>query len=90
MKQNPDPYTLRELEWMAEGHCREAWDRFACLMAVMVNLQIDTKKTKPVKPALFNPYTSKEANQERIGETNAVSARLIDQAIAKQEKPNGQ
>ncbi len=74
---------------MVDGHSREAWGRQSHLMAVMVNLQIDTKKNKPVTAAMFNPYSAEAANTERRLDKNSESSRMIAQAIAQQEKASG-
>ncbi len=56
---NPDPFTLRELVKMAESRGRLEWGRTSCLMALVANILRDPKKSKPVKPGDFNPYSQK-------------------------------
>lgn len=56
---NPDPFTLRELVRMTEGRGRLEWGQTSCLMALVANILRDPKKSKPVKPADFNPYSQK-------------------------------
>ena len=44
---------------MAEARERAEWQRTASLMALAVNLVRNPKKSKPAKPADFNPYFRK-------------------------------
>ena len=44
---------------MAEARERAEWQRTASLMALAVNLVRNPKKSKPAKPADFNPYCGK-------------------------------
>ncbi|MGE4300389.1 MAG: hypothetical protein AB7F40_02175 [Victivallaceae bacterium] len=63
---NPDPFTLRELVKMAEGRGKMEWGRTSCLMALVANILRDPKKSKPVKPADFNPYLQKAKPVQRV------------------------
>ena len=56
---SPDGFTLRELVRMAEARGKLEWGRTSCLMALVSNLLRDPKKSKPAKPADFNPYFQK-------------------------------
>lgn len=51
--------TLRELAALAEARGRFEWEQTASLMALMVNLVRDPKKSKPAKPNDFNPYSGR-------------------------------
>ena len=53
---NPDPLTLRELVTLAEARGRFEWEQTASLMALVVNLVRNPKKSKPAKSSDFNPY----------------------------------
>ncbi len=48
---------------MAEARSRFAWGVASSMMALMVNLQRDPKKGKPLKPSDFNPHA---AHSEKI------------------------
>ena len=45
---------------MADARGKFEWEQTASLMALIVNLVRDPKKSKPVKPDVFNPYSQKE------------------------------
>ena len=51
--------TLRELVWMAEARCREAWNHTSAVLALLANIHRDPKKGKAFKPSDFNPYEVK-------------------------------
>lgn len=72
---NPDPFTLRELVKMAEGRGKMEWGRTSCLMALVANILRDPKKSEPVKPADFNPYSKKAKPVMKI--TMAQLRRMI-------------
>ena len=54
---NPDAFTLRELVIMADARGQSEWEQTASLMALIVNLVRDPKKSKPANPEIFNPYS---------------------------------
>ena len=41
---------------MAEGRGKLEWGQTSCLMALLVNIFRDPKKSKGAKPSDFNPY----------------------------------
>ena len=45
---------------MADARGKFEWEQTASLMALIVNLVRDPKKSKPAKPEAFNPYAQKE------------------------------
>lgn len=56
--QNPDPFTLRELIWLAEGRQRDDWSRTAVLAAFLWN---DPQGVRPRKSIdEFNPFTEQD------------------------------
>lgn len=62
---NPDPYTFRELLWMADGKIehqdRLLWNHTACILAMQINTMPFRKQgAKAVGPAEFNPYAKKK------------------------------
>lgn len=71
---------------MAEARERAEWNRAACLMCVIVNVNIDSKKTTPFTPADFNPYSEESAKRKRVEDTNARAKQLIDQAVERQSR----
>jgi hypothetical protein len=53
----PDPFTLRELTWMAEGRMRERWNHTSLLWAAIAEPNRDRKKrSRPFEPADVHPY----------------------------------
>jgi hypothetical protein len=44
---------------MAEARSRDEWNRTACLMALLANLNRDPKKHAPYKPSDFHPLERK-------------------------------
>ena len=50
---------------MAEARARAAWDRTSLLCALIANANRDPKKSRPVKPADFNPYAKNDTKQRR-------------------------
>jgi len=56
----PDPFTLRELLKMADGRGKMEWAQTSNLMALIVNVMRDPKKSKAVNASDFNPYLQKK------------------------------
>ncbi len=55
--------TLRQLLWMAEGHCREIrgqWAQTSLICALIANAHRDPRKHRPFKAADFDPYARRE------------------------------
>ena len=50
---------------MAEAKARAAWDRTSLVCALIVNANRDPKKSRPVKPADFNPYAKNDTKRRR-------------------------
>lgn len=63
---NPEPFTLRELIWMAEGCQRERWGRASSLMALLANCHKDPKKGRPARPSDFNPFAGSGGRRRGI------------------------
>lgn len=51
---------------MADGRGKMEWAQTSNLMAMIVNVMRDPKKTKAVKPADFNPYFQKQKPVMRV------------------------
>jgi len=45
---------------MAEGRGRDEWGRMSSLLALIANVNRDPKKTRPFRPADFNPYEARK------------------------------
>ncbi|MCE9530349.1 MAG: hypothetical protein K8T89_04340 [Planctomycetes bacterium] len=41
---------------MAEAECRQRWSHTSSILAMLANAHRDPKKSRPFKPADFNPY----------------------------------
>lgn len=41
---------------LAEARAKDAWGRTSALMALIANCHRDPKKSRPLKPADFNPF----------------------------------
>ena len=53
---------------MAEARSRDEWNRTACTMALLANLNRDPKKRAPYKPSEFHPLERKE--MQSVGKTS--------------------
>lgn len=49
--------------WMSEARGREAWNHTSLIAMILVNSNIDPKKTKPFEQDYFNPYAKKKADE---------------------------
>lgn len=56
---HPGPFTMRQICWMSRGKSREAWKHTASLLAMIVNVNRDAKRSRPVAPRDFDPYAVK-------------------------------
>ena len=50
---------------MAEAKARSAWDRTSLVCALIANANRDPKKSRPYKPADFNPYAKSDTKGRR-------------------------
>ncbi len=57
---NPDPFTLRELTQMVKARGEFEWEQTSSLMALVINVIRNPKKSKPTNPNDLNPYKTKE------------------------------
>lgn len=65
---------------MAEAVQRDHWSRTSCLLALMYNVAIDPKKTKPAKPADFDPFSPKKKTKPRAdddGKAGFIAMRAV-------------
>jgi hypothetical protein len=51
---------------MAQAACRERWARTSAVLALIANANRDPKKTRPFKPADFDPYAGPQAPAQGI------------------------
>ena len=52
---------------MAEARSRDEWNRTACSMALLANLNRDPKKRAPYKPSEFHPL--ERERKQPVGKT---------------------
>ncbi len=82
---DPDPFTLRELFWMAEGRRREMWDHTSLLWAAMAEPNRDRKKrSRPFTPADVHPFAPRRAVRTGIPLTTDVLHTIIHGPLARQ------
>jgi len=55
---------------MAEGKARDKWQHTSVVLALLANCHRDPKKTKPFKPADFDPFSQSKPESIEIDETN--------------------
>jgi len=53
---------------MAEARTRDAWNRSACVMALLANLHRDPKKRRPFNPSDFHPMDREK--QQLVGKVD--------------------
>ena len=58
---------------MAEAKGRESWAHTSALMALIANVNRDPKKTRPFKPADFDPHTVKDKRDKAIELTDMAT-----------------
>lgn len=56
---DPRPFTLRELDLMADGRSEADWGPVSHVLCVLANKDRDPKRT-PFKPSDFNPHAKRE------------------------------
>lgn len=83
---NPDPFTLRELDWMLQGRGEFEWSMTSSLMALQINMNCKKK----VKPNDFNPF-ARQIKQNKImlspeESMKALKAVFIDKTVWKGNK----
>lgn len=70
---NPDPFTLRQLAWMAEGRGEFLWNMTASEMALQINMN-RKKGAKAVSPSELNPYSSKRKAKVMLSVRDSMEA----------------
>ena len=76
--------TLRELLWMAQAASKERWAHTSTMLALIANVNRDPKKTRPFKPADFDPYSAKDRRNEAIEVTDMA---VLKDAFKKERMP---
>ena len=69
---------------MAEGRSRENWRHTAAVLALIANVNRDPKKTRPYKPADFDPYMVKDRRDSGVEVTDMA---VLKDAFKKERKP---
>lgn len=57
---DPSGLTLRQLDWMAEERLRSQWNQTSTVLAAVLNVNRDPRKSRPVRPEQLNPYARRE------------------------------
>lgn len=83
--------TLRELVWMAEGRCKEAWTRASVLLALLANAHRDPKRAQAFRPSDFNPYElrAKETPAPKTKNLSILKTVFVDNPKPKGGKTDG-
>lgn len=53
---DPRPFSLRQLDRMAQSRQMTNWDHTAAVCATILNVNRDPKKSQPADPAKLNPF----------------------------------
>lgn len=68
---------------MAEGREEREWARTSALLALVANVNRDTKKRpKPYTPDEFNPYSKKNRNRRKGSDAVKLTKEQSVQAVA--------
>ena len=51
---------------MAEARSRDNWAHTSAVLALIANVNRDPKKSRPFKPADFDPYSARDRRDEAI------------------------
>ena len=70
---DPGPLTLRQLLWMAEGLGRERWAHTSLLGALIANANRDPKRSRPFRPADFDPYVRQDRRERVIVDDESLA-----------------
>ena len=65
---------------MAEARARDNWAHTSAVLALIANVNRDPKKTRPFKPADFDPYAAKRTEAVVVDNENIG---LLKQAFTK-------
>ena len=63
---------------MAEGRCREAWTHTSMVLALVANVNRDPKKTRPLRPADFNPYAAAKDEPIKVKDLSILKRVFVD------------
>jgi hypothetical protein len=69
---------------MAEARARDNWAHTSAVLALIANVNRDPKKTRPFKPADFDPYAGKDRREEAIEVTDMA---VLKDAFLKERNP---
>ena len=63
---------------MAESRCRQAWRQTSAVMALLANLHRDPKRTRPFRPADFDPYEARKAKAVSEGDLGLLKQAFVN------------
>lgn len=69
---DPDPRTLRELLWLAEGADRARWVHTSGILAMLYNANRDPKRSRARKPREFDPYARGATRKATMDELQQI------------------
>jgi len=69
---------------MAEARGRDNWAHTSAILALIANVNRDPKKTRPFKPADFDPYATKDRREDAIEVTDMA---VLKDAFLKERNP---
>lgn len=72
---NPDGFTLRGLQMMAEGKLKTDWDRTAAGMALYLNAHLP--RGKQVRPAELNPWREQPRPVKLSGAAALAALKMV-------------
>jgi len=84
---NPEPYSLRQLFYMVNAKCREAWDHTAALLALSIN-QNRKKSSHAVSASDLNPYRCKKREKPKIRLNAKDSMKLLKAVFIDHKVPD--
>ena len=77
---------MRELAWMADARLQHTWNQTSALMALVANAHRDPKKTRPFKPADFNPLTNSSTVAAKTG-VGILKQVFVDRQPREKQQP---
>ena len=79
---DPRPLTLRQLLLMVEGTQRARWSRTSAVMALIANVNRDSRRSRPYRPSDFDPYES-EASETTVLDKDGLRKLLTEASVPK-------
>jgi hypothetical protein len=66
---------------MADERLKAQWMHTSALMALMANLQRDPKKSRPLKPADFNPYAKRKSESRQQADVSILKKIFVPESV---------